>query len=359
MNDFRVTSLSSPENGVWRLFKARERIQTDPSYQRPSDIWTKNKKQMLIDTILNGFDVPKIYFHRFPGSKEIDGTIYDYAIIDGKQRLEAIFDFVAGKFSLAKDFEYFNDPQVSAGGMNYSALAKNYPDLKTDFDSYTLSIVAIEADDDEIIEDLFSRLNEAVPLSAAEKRNALGGPVPQAIRRMATVSFFADKIPFSNSRYRHYNLAAMFMINIAAEEVVDTKKAYLDDFVRNWKSKTKEDFSHIENEAADTLEKLSTVFDDDDDLLRQVSMIIIYFHAYRIALKEGWSDQFERHKLVEFDNVRKANRLAAEEDLTDADYDLLEFDRYAQSPNDAYAVKLRLGTFLEKTFGIEKTVEEL
>lgn len=359
MNDFRVTALSSPENGIWRLFKARERIQTDPSYQRPSDIWTKNKKQMLIDTILNGFDVPKIYFHRFPGSKEIDDVVYDYAIIDGKQRLEAIFDFIAGKFSLAKDFEYFNDPNVVAGGMNYAALATNYPDLKTDFDSYTLSIVAIEAEDDEIIEDLFSRLNEAVPLSAAEKRNALGGPVPQAVRRMAGTRFFVEKIPFSNSRYRHYNLAAMFMINVDKDEVVDTKKAYLDEFVLGWKERRGDDFAIVEAETARILDSMSSAFDDKDDLLKQVSMIIIYFHAYRLAMKEGWVDQFERHKLVDFDNARKANRLAAEEDLTDADYDLLEFDRYAQSPNDAYAVKLRLGTFLEKAFGIEKTVEEL
>jgi len=314
---------------------------------------------MLIDTILNGFDVPKIYFHRFPGSKEIGGKDYDYAIIDGKQRLEAIFGFISGSFSLAADFEYFNDASVKAGGMNYSALAKNYPDLKTDFDSYTLSVVAIETEDDEIIEDLFSRLNEAVPLSAAEKRNAFGGPVPVAIRRLAQTRFFSDKIPFSNSRYRHYNLAAMFMLNMAAGEIVDTKKAYLDDFTISWKNRTEEEFSDIENNTLYILNSMSDTFDNNDDLLKQVSMIVVYFHAYRLAMKEGWAANFQRHKLASFDETRRLNRQKAEEDLTDADYDLLEFDRYAQSPNDAYAVKLRVGTFLEKAFGIAKTVEEL
>ncbi len=43
-------------------FKKRKRIDTNPDYQRPA-VWTKAQKQLLIDSILRDFDVPKIYLH--------------------------------------------------------------------------------------------------------------------------------------------------------------------------------------------------------------------------------------------------------------------------------------------------------
>jgi hypothetical protein len=357
---FRISPLSPPENGIWRLYKNRNRIFTDPPYQRFGDIWTKGKKQLLIDTILNGFDVPKIYFHRFPKGKEVAGNTYDYAIIDGKQRLEAVWDFIDGKFALDEAFEYYHDQSIEAGGLKYSDLAKHYPDLKTDFDSFTISVVGVECDDDEIIEDLFSRLNEAVPLSAAEKRNAFGGAGPKIIRELALNEFFTTNIPFSNSRYRHFNLAVTFLIISYHQEVVDTKKAYLDQFVRDHKDdKNLGRLQQAHERSSEVLDLMAKVFDRADPLLRQVGMVVLYFHTFRIAQSEGWLDQIERRKFVAFEEQRKENRRIAEEEIGAAEYELLEFDRYAQSPNDAYAVKLRLATMLKYIFGIKKTVEDL
>mgnify|MGYP007102686097 CR=1 FL=1 len=34
---------------------------------------------------------------------------YLYSVIDGRQRLETIWEFMDGKFSLADDFKYFKD----------------------------------------------------------------------------------------------------------------------------------------------------------------------------------------------------------------------------------------------------------
>jgi len=314
---------------------------------------------MLIDTIINGFDVPKLYFHRFPGGKEINGKIYDYAIIDGKQRLEAIFGFIDGDFSLSRDFEYFDDADVEAAELKYADLAKDYPDLKTAFDSYVLNVIAFESDDEEMIEDLFSRLNEAVPLSAAEKRNSFGGPVPKAIRSFVRDPFFEKKLPFGNSRYRHFNLAAMFLINCDENEITDTKKVYLDQFVKNWKGSSESNFASILKSARLITGSMEEVFDKNDPLLRQIGMVIIYFHAFRVALTEGWASEITRKKLLDFNEVRSRNRKAAEDDLTNADYDLLEFDRYSQSPNDAYAVKFRLKVFLREAFQKDWSEDEV
>ena len=64
----------------------RDRIQLDPEYQRLSDIWTPDKRQLLVDTILNDFDVPKLYLHKFHEPLRTNGKTYDFSIIDGKQR---------------------------------------------------------------------------------------------------------------------------------------------------------------------------------------------------------------------------------------------------------------------------------
>jgi len=56
---FEITDLRNCT--VWSLYRMRDRILLDPEYQRLSDIWTMDKRQLLIDTILNEFDVPKLY----------------------------------------------------------------------------------------------------------------------------------------------------------------------------------------------------------------------------------------------------------------------------------------------------------
>src|SRR3982074_1614884 len=146
----------------------RSAIEVAPPYQREGDVWTPEKRELLIDSILNGFDLPKLYFHRFakPKDKGAQKAI-QFAIIDGRQRLETIWHFVDDKFPLADDFKFFEDPKVKAGGLTYSDLAKEYPSLKMRFDAKTLPVMVVETDDLDLIEEMFSRLNEAVPLNAA------------------------------------------------------------------------------------------------------------------------------------------------------------------------------------------------
>jgi hypothetical protein len=53
------------------------------------------------------------------------------------------------------------------------------------------------------------------------------------------------------------------------------------------------------------------------------------------------SGERSRADLEAFNERRKENRVVAEGDVAHADYSLLEFDRYAQSPNDAVALNYR------------------
>jgi hypothetical protein len=358
MKPFRLTRLE-PDNSAWRLYRTRENIQIDPEYQRSGDIWTEEMKQLLIDTILNGFDVPKLYFHKFPEPLKQEGKQYEYAIIDGKQRLMSIWEFIDGNFALSEDFECLWDPSLAAAGMTYSELTKNFPDLRNALDSYGLTVVCIETNDLEIIEDMFSRLNEAVPLSAAEKRNAKGGPVPVAIKTLTTTSFFEKKVPFGNSRYRHYDLAAKFLLTTERERVVDTKKRTLDRYVMEWAEKAPRDqILPFQELAIKILEDMAAVFTDRDKLLRQVGAVMLYFHLFRLACNQGWTDEIQRHRLEKFEDTRAKNRTLVALGES-GDPELIEFDRYAQSSNDAYAVKIRLRILLKAVFRRDMIVEEL
>ena len=98
----------------------------DPEYQRMGDIWTTEKRQLLIDSILNGFDIPKIYFHKFAKPECEDGVPVRYAIVDGRQRLAAIWKFVDGDYPLSDDFSYLDDTSLSVGGPTYKDLDRNF-----------------------------------------------------------------------------------------------------------------------------------------------------------------------------------------------------------------------------------------
>jgi hypothetical protein len=354
---FEISQLRN--STVWSLYRMRDRIQIDPDYQRLGDIWTLEKRQLLIDTIINDFDVPKLYLHKFKDPLKKGTRSYDYAIIDGRQRLETMWAFIDGKIALTDDFEYFKDSEIKAGGLTYKQLGQECPDLKVQFDSFSLTTIAIDTDELEMIEEMFSRLNESAPLSAPEKRNAFGGPLPVAIRKLAAESFFTEALPFPNERYRHFDMAVKFLLIEHDDEVVDTKKVYLDKFVRNFADQSRTKTLPFFAAAETNVKRMKHIFTDKDPQLRQVGMVMLYYHLFRLADREGWTQEITRKRLIDFDKAREANRKIAERDLTKANYDLIEFDRYSQSPNDAYAIKLRLRVLLKQAFKKEFATDDL
>lgn len=345
---FEINGLS--QSTVWAVYRMRDRIQLDPDYQRLSGIWAPENRQLLIDTILNRFDVPKLYLHKFSAPLVKGGKSFDYAIVDGKQRLETMWNFIDGKIALAEDFEWFKDETVEAGGMTYLELGQQYPEIKADFDGFQLTVMLIETDDIEMIEEMFSRLNEAAPLTAPEKRNAYGGPIPGAVRKLAKEPFFTEKVPFPNKRYRHFDLATKFLLAEHEGQVSDTKKRRLDDFVESFAQAPRTKMPAFLKKAQANLEFMTPVFSDDDWLLRQVGMVMLYYHLFRVAEKGGWRTEITRKKLADFDAKRAANRAAMEKGSDGVDLDLIEFDRYAQSPNDGGAIRYRLRLLIKLVF---------
>lgn len=211
---------------MW-LYSERDKIQTDPDYQRNGGVWTLAKRQLLIDSILNDYDLPKIYLHEL---SNISNSEFDYAVIDGRQRLETIWQFMDDSFKLADDFGIKKNPDLRLEGKKYSQLAIDFPRVRVKFDSFILPVILVrtENDDIDLIEDMFSRLNEASPLNAAEKRNALGGVFVSCINDIANHEFFVKKVKFGNQRYQHKEVAARILLTELSIQnngkLVDTKK---------------------------------------------------------------------------------------------------------------------------------------
>ncbi len=337
-------------NNILRIYSQREYIQINPEYQRMGDIWTLEKKQLLIDSILNDFDIPKIYFHEFPEIKVFpDGKKFKYAIIDGRQRLEAIWGFISNDFTLSEDFVFFEDKTIKAANLTYKEIANKYPELKGIFDSFSLPIMSVITDDIDLIEEMFSRLNEAMPLNAAEKRNALGGPMTSVIRKIEKNNFFKKNTPFSNKRYQHREIACKMLYLTWQKKVMDTQKAYLDSFVKEFKKNNLEqEAKALEKEVSANLMSLSNIFILKDPLLRSQGMALIYYLVIKEANKENWAKMVSRKKLLDFEKERQANRILAEKEISKANYELLEFDSMTlHGTNDSASIKFRLDTLSE------------
>ena len=74
-------------------------VDLDPSYQRRS-VWTKPYKRYFIDTIMRNFPSPPIFLDR---RIDTSGNTR-YAVVDGKQRLLSILEFIKGDIALPDDY---------------------------------------------------------------------------------------------------------------------------------------------------------------------------------------------------------------------------------------------------------------
>lgn len=346
---FQITNLQ--DSSVLAVNDMREQIHIDPDYQRLGGVWNIKKRQLFIDSLINRYDIPKLYFHQINGSGKSEK--HKYAIIDGRQRLEALWGFIDGKFALENEFEYFDDDGIKAGGMTYAELSNKYPKLAIRLNSRTLTIMIVATEDKEnidIVEDMFSRLNEAVPLNAAEKRNAFGGELPIIVRKLVKRKFFTDKISVSSSRYRHHDIVAKFLYLEYNKNIVSTKKVSLDNFFSDFsKRNKKKDCLELETGVRENITNMEKIFASKDSLLRSSAMVVVYYVLFSQLRRDKCDVDVvvSREKLENFDRTRTLNRKKFESDSNEFDTQLLEFDDMLRASNDSYSIRQRYETLRE------------
>lgn len=173
----------------------KSRIDTNPDFQRPA-VWSLGQKQLLIDTVLRGYDIPKLYW------RKVSKTPEKYEVVDGQQRLRTIFEFHAGEFALAKDADDIDGIVVAK--MHYDDLPE---ELRHRFDNYDLDVIVLTDTSEDEVREMFLRLQNGTSLKAQEKRNAMPGKMRTFIKDLAQHIFFT-RCGFSNSRFTYDLVAA-------------------------------------------------------------------------------------------------------------------------------------------------------
>jgi 5-methylcytosine-specific restriction endonuclease McrA len=190
-------------------------------YQR-SEVWKLPKKQLLIDSILSDYDIGSIILRQKEDKWEI---------LDGQQRLKAIFDFVAGKFSLS-------DETYNYGGKKWGELE---PSVQWgQFMNRLVYTTKIYSVDDETTSKIFLRVQEGMPLNSAEKLNAMRGCMRNAVYEISQHPFFkmtgVTELRFAY-RYLCAQIALLEMGDVTTHVFRDIKFRALKKMYEDYKDK--------------------------------------------------------------------------------------------------------------------------
>jgi hypothetical protein len=164
-------------------------LYANPEYQRGT-VWTPAQKKRLVDSVLRGYPIPLIYLHHI--QKQVKAAKRDdYEIIDGQQRINALYEYREGSFKLfdpvadeeeARFPSFIQQQACPWGGKRFDELTVS---LQTQMLETPLNVVFIETDIANEARDLFIRLQAGMPLNSQEKRDAWPGKFTEYILKLA------------------------------------------------------------------------------------------------------------------------------------------------------------------------------
>lgn len=142
-----------------RWFEEDELV-LQPKFQRRL-CWKPEARAYLIDTVLRGLPMPKLYVRR-TYSQEKGHNVYE--VVDGQQRLDAILSFRENVLALNSKFSQ------EFGALKFDELPDN---LQRRFLEYEISTDVMEDAADKEVWGMFERLNTyTLTLNSQERRNA-------------------------------------------------------------------------------------------------------------------------------------------------------------------------------------------
>ena len=165
----------------------RKIIKLNPEYQR-NHRWSDDVSSRLIESLVLNIPIPLIYISQdVDVDEEIEDNVSRYSVIDGQQRLTAIYKFFKNDFNLTE-----LPVLKELNGANYNDLP---PFLIRRLEERTIRCLRIDSTVDQQVKyDIFERLNSgAVKLEAQELRNATcRGPFKDLIKVLAGDETFLE-----------------------------------------------------------------------------------------------------------------------------------------------------------------------
>jgi hypothetical protein len=166
-------------------------IDLQPEYQR-RERWSADKRSALIESFLLNVPVPPVYL-----AEEDYGV---YSVIDGKQRIAAIHDFLRGGFAL-QGLHAFTE----VGGHKFAELPADLQNALT-IRPYLRAITLLRQSDPTLKYEVFERLNTGgEALNAQEIRNvAFRGDLNDVIYELSSHEFLRQQLKIRNDKSAAY-----------------------------------------------------------------------------------------------------------------------------------------------------------
>lgn len=275
------TKLNWTVKNLKSMYEKKNTLQMNHPIQRQSGQWDddKLKKSLLIHSILAAYPVPDIFCLK----EAVEGNVYSYSVLDGKQRLTTIFDYIDGKYPLDEE-----TPAVTIDDTSHELGNKYFTDLDMECQQeilcFRFTIYGFEDADDDLIEEIFYRLNNSTPLSKPQKCLALMG-VSNAtfVKSILSDKFFSEICQFSALQRRKSDdmctlLQAMMLLDskyngyeyasISANEIMQ----YAVSIKNNYSDAQKE-------KLFDILDYLEKVFPERDKMLKKINLPMLVLVA--------------------------------------------------------------------------------
>ena len=217
---------------IEKLASERVRLLLSPRYQR-GEAWAENKQSLLIDTILMGYDVPKLYF-----SANKAPALHNYDVVDGQQRLLSIYRFLGLELNgNGQPLTLKRKDGLEWQEGNTLIFADLNKQQKEQFLSYKVTVTIVKDASNDQLRRLFLRLQMGSILNQAELRNALSSVNGDNINALVENHPFFAKTAIPMGRYKRQDYLAQAVVHARAVEsgefgAVDaaaTKMMYLED----------------------------------------------------------------------------------------------------------------------------------
>jgi len=283
-------------------WEKNKQLELNPSFQR-RPVWNDKAKSYLIDTILRGKPIPKVFIRQ-----KINVTTKTSMrdVVDGQQRIRTILSYIKDGFVVSprqnKEF----------GGKVFSDLPE---DIQAQVLSYEISVdLLINLPDADIL-DIFGRLNSyAVILNEQEKINALHfGPfklLADNIGRKYYEYWTTQGILTKQQvlRMQEVNLVADLLI--ALREGIKSKKQ-ITKFYNNYEKQYDDDVTEVEKSFDGVIVKIAQLYPEGlgDTEFSRIHLYYTLFTAVAHCLYGLKGLAAPRHELDEAGIQRARNGL--------------------------------------------------
>lgn len=198
------TKLSWTVANIEKMHDEKKVLSFDHPIQRKSEQWSDTQKSLLIHSMLANYPVPNIYVLR-EDSQELDEKnkpVFNYFVMDGKQRLTSVLSYIWGEFPLDE-----NIPAITIEDVEYQIAGKYFCDLEEpvqyEIKRYKFDIIAFEECSNREIEEIFFRLNNSTPLTKSQVAKAkVGVEIAELINGLLTSKFFTVSCNFSKAQLK-------------------------------------------------------------------------------------------------------------------------------------------------------------